>query len=150
LDPALVLSLIEVESGFKPEALSEAGAVGLMQIMPSTAGVVLRDLNPDMDFMDLKTLRMLQGMNRKLLPTVLPKLLKDPFINLTLGVAYLGSLRDRYVGFHPYFPLAAYNLGPAKIDLLMSRKDFKPAKTKKYFEAIRQGVYRFKAYRKSA
>lgn len=34
LPPALVLALIEVESAFRPTAVSSAGAVGLMQIMP--------------------------------------------------------------------------------------------------------------------
>lgn len=34
LPPALVLALMEVESAFKPSAVSSAGAVGLMQIMP--------------------------------------------------------------------------------------------------------------------
>ena len=34
LPPALVLALMEVESAFKPSAVSSAGAIGLMQIMP--------------------------------------------------------------------------------------------------------------------
>ncbi|XAW61234.1 lytic transglycosylase domain-containing protein [Halomonas sp. Bachu 37] len=34
LPPSLVLALIEVESAFQPDAVSSAGAVGLMQIMP--------------------------------------------------------------------------------------------------------------------
>ncbi len=34
LDPHLVLGLIEVESGFRPYAISHAGARGLMQVMP--------------------------------------------------------------------------------------------------------------------
>ncbi len=34
LDPDLVLSLIEVESGFNPYAISRSGAQGLMQVMP--------------------------------------------------------------------------------------------------------------------
>lgn len=34
LPPTLILALIEVESAFKPSAVSSAGAVGLMQIMP--------------------------------------------------------------------------------------------------------------------
>ncbi|MDN6296791.1 MAG: transglycosylase SLT domain-containing protein [Halomonas sp.] len=34
LPPSLVLALIEVESAFRPTAVSSAGAVGLMQIMP--------------------------------------------------------------------------------------------------------------------
>jgi soluble lytic murein transglycosylase-like protein len=37
LDPALVLAVASVESGFQPKAVSRKGAQGLMQLMPDTA-----------------------------------------------------------------------------------------------------------------
>jgi len=37
LDPFLVAALVEVESGNRPQAVSSRGAVGLMQVLPSTA-----------------------------------------------------------------------------------------------------------------
>ena len=37
LEPALVMAVVSVESGFRPEAVSPKGAQGLMQLMPKTA-----------------------------------------------------------------------------------------------------------------
>jgi len=40
IDPALVLAVVEVESGQAPDALSAKGAVGLMQVLPETAAEI--------------------------------------------------------------------------------------------------------------
>jgi hypothetical protein len=68
LDPALVLAVVAVESGFRPEAVSPKGAEGLMQLMPATADSL--------------------GVRDAL----------DPEQNLDAGVRHLGSLLTLYGG----------------------------------------------------
>lgn len=122
-DPAFILSMIEVESRFRIRIESPAGAIGLMQVMPATATVVARTfLGERADRMDFQ------------------EALQDPFLNLQIGITYLAWLRDKYRDLSPFYLVAAYNAGPAKIDGLLSRKSFKPVNTKRYYEAIRRGL----------
>ena len=67
LDPLLVQALIEVESAWRPDAVSVDGAVGLMQILPTTAGDYA--VAPD---------------------------LRDPVTNLRIGVTHLVGLVRRF------------------------------------------------------
>jgi hypothetical protein len=130
MDPAFVLSLIQVESGFQSGIVSSAGAVGLMQVMPHTAKYVATR-------------------NKIKLPSgkgEITESLRDPFLNLTIGMTYLRELRDRYAGQSPYFHLAAYNLGPHRLDELRSRPNFQPNKTLHYFEEIMRGVAEYRRY----
>lgn len=68
LDPALVLAVVSVESGFRAEAVSRKGAQGLMQLMPRTATAL--------------------GVGDPL----------DPEQNLDGGTRFLGSLLTLYNG----------------------------------------------------
>ena len=140
-DPAFVLSMIQVESGFHIKAVSSQGAVGLMQVMPATAVVTTRGMG-----IDLESVRFGQG--RRSASEVAARLLTDPFTNLYIGLAYLSRLRDHYGERSTYFLVAAYNVGPARMDELLSRKDFKPVSTKRYFDAIRRGVPGLRYYRR--
>jgi soluble lytic murein transglycosylase-like protein len=126
LDPAFVLSVIQVESSFRTDVVSSAGAIGLMQLMPDTARVVAR---------------------RNRIPAVITKkTLKDPFLNVTLGVIYLSELRKRYAGLSPYFHLAAYNMGPHRLDQLRAKPGFKPSQTLKYYQDVMRGVNAWRYY----
>jgi hypothetical protein len=126
-DPAFVLSIIQAESGFRLNARSGVGAMGLMQLMPATALGVARNT-------ELRTGMLLDA-----------SALRDPFTNLTLGVAYLAQLRHRYRGMSPYYLLAAYNIGPVRLDSLRRQEDFEPKLTKKYYESILKGVSEFRS-----
>jgi soluble lytic murein transglycosylase-like protein len=137
-DPAFVLSLIEVESGFRPRAVSPAGAVGLMQLMPATARAIVETLGKDRFNNYSESYLKARGGYRGLL--------KDPFINLEFGMAYLAWLRDRYESLSPYYLVAAYNVGPSKMDELLSRKDFKPVMTQRYYESIRRLLPKMRSY----
>jgi len=53
LSPKLVAAIIHVESRAKPEAVSQEGAIGLMQLMPKTAWIYLR-VNPWNPYQNIK------------------------------------------------------------------------------------------------
>ena len=90
--PDLLQALMREESALDPHALSPTGALGLTQVMPSTARMLARKLK-------------LQGYQ-----TV--KLL-DPDLNIRIGGAYLGELYARFQ--HPALALASYNAGPGAV-----------------------------------
>lgn len=89
IDPLLVLAVIEVESGFDAGALSEAGAVGLMQLR----GPTLR-----------------RELERHGLLASDPA---DPTVNVQAGVRYLRRLLDAFGAEE--LALMAYNAGPNRI-----------------------------------
>jgi soluble lytic murein transglycosylase-like protein len=92
LAPSLVLAVIEVESHFDPFAVSSVGAMGLMQVLPSTGEALARDLG--IEWRGTRTLF-------------------NPVANLRIGLAYLARMRDRFR--HLPTALAAYNRGPGAI-----------------------------------
>lgn len=98
VDPYLVLAVIKVESNFRPNAVSSRGAVGLMQIMPTTARYVA-----DMYQYSYN------GRNS----------LFNPVLNVKLGIAYLSHLEeDTGIIEHA---LWAYNYGPARYRAIHNR-----------------------------
>jgi soluble lytic murein transglycosylase-like protein len=100
LDKALVYALVRQESRFNPYAVSPAGAVGLMQLMPAAAAYAAGDDN-------LKT-------------NVLP--LFDAPTNLRLGQDYFKWLLEAGVGDNDMLKaVAAYNGGPGTLQKVTSR-----------------------------
>jgi soluble lytic murein transglycosylase len=93
LDPFLVAGLIHQESVFMHDAVSPAGAVGLMQIMPATGRRVAEKIG-------------LEGFA--------PASLREPEVNLRIGTAYLEGLATRYEEDWPKV-FAAYNAGPGAV-----------------------------------
>ena len=100
VNPYLVASVIESESDWQPDALSAAGARGLMQVMPSTAEELARRGRVDSSKYPLSKL-------------------SDPAVNIEYGTAYLRYLVGRYHEIET--ALAAYNAGLANADLWSAR-----------------------------
>jgi len=92
-EPALIHALIRQESNFAADAVSRAGARGLMQLMPSTA-------------------KWIAGKNS--LPYSEPLLTIDPKYNIMVGQAYLSGVLDSFSGSY-VLSLAAYNAGPGRV-----------------------------------
>lgn len=99
LDPALVHAVIECESSGRPEAVSRAGAVGLMQVMPGTAAAVCEDLG---------------------LPAPAKRDLFDPEINVRIGAHYLAKMLRLFDD--PHLALGAYNAGPGNVRRWMAKR----------------------------
>lgn len=89
IDPFLVAAVIKNESRFKPGAVSEAGAIGLMQIMPETGEWIAGQMG-------------LSGYN--------VQKLYDPESNIRMGCWYLSELKHEFRG-NMVLQILAYNAG---------------------------------------
>lgn len=94
VDPSLVFAHALQESNFRTEVVSPAGAVGLMQVRPGTAGDIARKRGESFD----------------------PRRLTDPGANMEFGQSYLEYLREHGAtsGLLPKV-IAAYNAGPLPV-----------------------------------
>ncbi len=110
---AWIWRVMHVESRGRPRAVSQAGAMGLMQIMPATWAML----------------------------TARHRLGSDPFdvrANIHAGAAYLRMMWDRY-GDVPLM-LAAYNAGPGRADAFAAGRRRLPAETVAYIAAIAPSI----------
>ena len=93
VDPALVYALTRTESNFNPDAVSSAGARGLMQLMPVTAKFIA---GGDKD--------------------VSGEMLHNPGLNLALGQRYVAWLaQQQSIDGNLLVLLASYNQGPGGV-----------------------------------
>jgi soluble lytic murein transglycosylase len=94
LEPQLVAAVIYQESKFDADAESPSGAVGLMQLLPSTGQGIADRTGGD---------------------AWRPEDLHNPELNVRYGSWYLRHLLDKYGG-DEMLALAAYNAGQANVD----------------------------------
>jgi soluble lytic murein transglycosylase len=122
LDGALLAAVIYEESKFRSGARSKSGAIGLMQLLPSTAeGIATRTGGSRFRLSDLY----------------------DPEVNVRYGAWYLRHLLDRYRDERT--ALAAYNAGQRNVDRWLNAGGGIPfAETRHYVARVEQlkGLYR--------
>jgi soluble lytic murein transglycosylase-like protein len=144
LEPAVVLAVIEAESSCRSDAVSSAGALGLMQLVPDSGA--------------RNAYRLVYGSDRS--PS--RALLRDPEVNIRLGVAYLRSLRNHFAGIGSdevrlVLAIASYNCGTDLFDrgLPAASSDWDPgealrwivqhapAETRGYIRRVAERAWRY-------
>jgi soluble lytic murein transglycosylase-like protein len=113
-DPFFVAAVIKSESTFRPSAISDKGAKGLMQLLPSTGHYISQ---------------------RRKLSWAGEGRLHDPSYNIQLGIAYLQYL-ERYFKNNKEHILIAYNWGPGNLLRVLKQGGHVPASTKQYARGI--------------
>ncbi|HBZ70806.1 MAG TPA: hypothetical protein DEP35_14155 [Deltaproteobacteria bacterium] len=97
LDALLALAVMEQESGFRPDAVSSQGALGLMQINAFVGRSVAEELG---------------------IPWKGRVTLFDPVTNARIGTSYLVEMLGRFGKRE--LALTAYNMGPNRLDQLLA------------------------------
>ncbi|HSE83684.1 MAG TPA: tetratricopeptide repeat protein, partial [Thermodesulfobacteriota bacterium] len=99
VDEFVVYSIIREESRFQERAVSPAGAVGLMQLMPSTGKGTAKEIG-------------ISGYHNGMLYT--------PHANIELGIAYFKKVLEEFDG-NIHLALASYNAGPHNVAKWMAK-----------------------------
>jgi soluble lytic murein transglycosylase len=118
----VIYSVIKIESNFREHIVSHKGAIGLMQIMPSTGEWMAKSHN---------------------LPYS-QEMLLDPTYNIKIGTLYLSYLINRYEG-NIEKVLIAYNAGPSRLKN-GTWKNFKETKNYLIKYKIANFFYRIRLY----
>lgn len=96
IDPYYVISIIEVESSYNPLARSDKNAVGLMQLIPSTAlDVAQNQLGMDISSNQIESL------------------LENPYFNVKIGIPYFSKLLHNFKNLK--LATLAYFWGPTNV-----------------------------------
>jgi soluble lytic murein transglycosylase len=112
LDPRFLLAIAREESWFDADVVSAAGAVGLSQLMPSTAERVATRLGD---------------------PRLLANGLTNPAANLRVGAAYFSGLTREFNG-SPMLAAAGYNAGENAVEKW--RPYYAPDDVPRFIESI--------------
>ncbi len=112
LNPSWILAVIRQESAFMPDARSQVGALGLMQIMPKTGKEIGRRLS---------------------VPLKNPRALLDANLNIKFGISYLMSNLKNFGNNH-ILATAAYNAGSGRVNKWLPKTT--PMEPDQWIEAI--------------
>lgn len=116
LDKYLVYAVIKVESNFKPEATSSAGAIGLMQLMEETAVERLNVISSSENSSNENNLLNAASINEETDSSEPDNNdLYDPETNIKIGTSYLAYLIELYDG-NIVLALTAYNAGLGNVE----------------------------------
>jgi len=115
-DPLFVSAVIMAESRFDKKAISSSGALGLMQLLPSTAKYIVGKIGNE----NWRGHR---------------SLLSDEAYNIKLGVSYLKYLEDKFAGNKRNI-LVAYNWGPGNMNKALKGNAQIPGESKRYTDYI--------------
>ncbi|HLX18892.1 MAG TPA: lytic transglycosylase domain-containing protein [Gaiellaceae bacterium] len=122
LNPALLAAVIDEESKFNKDAKSRTGALGLMQLQPTTAkGIAVRTGGSHFVVSDLY----------------------DPEVNIRYGAWYLRNLLNKYGDERT--ALAAYNAGERNVDEWLAKHEpVQFPETRAYVSRVERlkGIYR--------
>ena len=132
LDPYLVVALIREESAFSERVVSSSGAVGLMQLLPTTANHLVNAKGSSGD----------------------PTKLDAPANNIALGTRYLAMMIEEFKG-NSARALAAYNAGPNQVRRWLGRlgdrtddefiEEIPFSETRAYVKRVLGSYYRYRA-----
>lgn len=104
IDPLLTFAIIKAESNFNRNIKSKSGAIGLMQLMESTALEQAEEVNEEI---------------------IVTESLYNPEINIKIGTKYYSKLIKKYNN-NTLLALAAYNAGIGNVDNWIGQGIIKP------------------------